>query len=49
MNELDLVINGGTYFDGTGAPGVVANVGVRDGRVAAVSPSPLPEIGRAHV
>nr|MCW2727205.1 hypothetical protein [Aeromicrobium sp.] len=41
MNELDLVIIGGTYFDGTGAPGVVTNVGVKDGRVAAVTPGPL--------
>jgi N-acyl-D-aspartate/D-glutamate deacylase len=42
MNELDLVINGGTCFDGTGAPGAVANVGVKDGAVAAVSRDPLP-------
>ncbi|MCL3817342.1 N-acyl-D-amino-acid deacylase family protein [Aeromicrobium wangtongii] len=42
MNALDLVINGGTYFDGTGAPGVVANVGIKDGRIAAVTPDPLP-------
>lgn len=42
MNALDLVVNGGTYFDGTGAPGVLANVGIRGGRVVTVSPGPLP-------
>jgi len=33
---LDEIIRGGTVFDGTGAPGVVADVGIRDGRVVAV-------------
>ncbi len=42
MSDLDVVITGGTYFDGSGAPGIVANVGVRDGRVAIVSPDTLP-------
>jgi N-acyl-D-aspartate/D-glutamate deacylase len=41
MHELDLVIAGGTYFDGTGAPGVTAHVGVKDGKVAVVSPTPI--------
>ncbi|KAA1380701.1 N-acyl-D-amino-acid deacylase family protein [Aeromicrobium fastidiosum] len=41
MNELDLIIRGGTYFDGTGAPGVVADIGIADGRVEIVSPDGL--------
>ncbi|MFI5429255.1 amidohydrolase family protein [Aeromicrobium sp. UC242_57] len=41
MSELDLVISGGTYFNGSGAPGRLAHVGVKDGKVVAVSADPL--------
>jgi N-acyl-D-glutamate deacylase len=40
--DFDVVIRGGTVFDGTGAPGVRADVGIRGGVVAAISPAPLP-------
>lgn len=41
MTSFDTVLQGGTFFDGTGAPAVVRDVGLRDGRVAAVSATPL--------
>ena len=34
-----VVIRGGTVVDGTGAPGVRADVAVRDGRVEAIGPN----------
>src|SRR5947209_1244186 len=34
--SFDLVLRGGTLVDGTGAPPRTADVGIRDGRVAAI-------------
>ena len=33
---LDVVIRGGTIVDGTGGPGVHGDLGIRDGRIAAM-------------
>ncbi len=37
MPDLDLVITGGSVLDGTGAPAVPADVGVRGDRIAAIA------------
>ncbi|MGN6609702.1 MAG: N-acyl-D-amino-acid deacylase family protein [Jatrophihabitans sp.] len=42
---FDVIIKSGRWFDGTGAPSAVRHVGIRDGRVAAVSPTALDESG----
>ncbi|WP_410872379.1 N-acyl-D-amino-acid deacylase family protein [Nocardia sp. A7] len=37
----DVIISGGTVYDGSGGPGVVRHVGIRDGVVCALSVEPL--------
>ena len=37
----DTVIRNGLWFDGSGAPSAVRNIGIRDGRVTAVTPHDL--------
>ncbi|WP_051026697.1 N-acyl-D-amino-acid deacylase family protein [Nocardia higoensis] len=41
MSTHDVVIRNGLVFDGTGAPGVRADVGITDGLVSAISATPL--------
>ena len=40
---FDTVILNGRWFDGTGGPSAVRNIGIRDGRVAAVTAEPSTE------
>jgi len=43
--SFDTVIRGGRWFDGTGAPSAIRNIGIRDGHVAVISAEPLDESG----
>ncbi|SDH95214.1 N-acyl-D-aspartate/D-glutamate deacylase [Actinokineospora alba] len=45
----DSLIRGGRWFDGTGAPSAIRDLGIKDGRVAAVSATPLDATGCANV
>jgi N-acyl-D-aspartate/D-glutamate deacylase len=38
---FDTVIRNGRWFDGTGAPSAIRNIGIRDGHIAAVTPESL--------
>jgi N-acyl-D-aspartate/D-glutamate deacylase len=42
---FDVIIRNGRWFDGTGAPSAIRNLGIRDGRVAAVTPDDLDRAG----
>lgn len=42
MLDFDIVITGGRWFDGTGAPSAQRTIGIHDGIVAAVSADALP-------
>ncbi len=46
---FDTIIRNGLWFDGTGAPSAVRNIGIRDGRIAAVTAQPLDEAGCTEV
>jgi len=43
MFVYDIVIQGGRYFDGTGAPSAIRSVAVKDGKVVAISATPFDE------
>lgn len=47
--SFDTVIRGGRWFDGTGAPSAIRNIGIRDGHVAAISAEPLDAAGCGQV
>lgn len=49
LERYDLLIRGGLVYDGTGAPGRVADVAVKDGRVTQISETPLDTAGAARV
>ncbi|KQW53492.1 hypothetical protein ASC77_04210 [Nocardioides sp. Root1257] len=46
---FDAIIKGGRWFDGTGAASAIRNLGVRDGRVVAVTADELDETGCPEV
>lgn len=45
----DVIIRNGRWFDGTGAPSAVRDLGIRDGHVAAISATPLDATGCGEV
>jgi N-acyl-D-aspartate/D-glutamate deacylase len=47
--KFDTVVANGRWFDGTGGPSAIRNIGIRDGRVAAVSHAPLDTEGCPNV
>lgn len=49
QQPYDLVIRGGTVLDGTGAPGVRADIAVAGGRIVRVAPDGLPAEGARRV
>jgi N-acyl-D-aspartate/D-glutamate deacylase len=43
--KYDTIIRNGRWFDGTGAPSAIRNIGIRNGHVVAVTPLDLDESG----
>jgi N-acyl-D-aspartate/D-glutamate deacylase len=46
---FDMIIRDARWFDGTGAPSALRNIGIRDGRIAAISPAALDDAGGAEI
>ena len=42
MARYDILIEGGRYFDGTGASSAIRHVAIKDDRIALVSEMPIP-------
>ena len=47
--SYDTIIRNGRWFDGTGAPSAVRNIGITDGRIVALTPHHLDETGCPQV
>ncbi len=47
--NFDTIIRNGRWFDGTGAPSAIRNIGIRGGHVAEISAQPLDETSCGHV
>ena len=47
--NFDTIIRNGRWFDGSGAPSAIRTIGIRDGRIAEISPHPLDETGCEQV
>lgn len=45
----DTIISGGRWFDGTGAPSAVRNIGIRDGHVVGITPDDLDDYAEDRV
>jgi N-acyl-D-aspartate/D-glutamate deacylase len=45
----DTIIRNGRWFDGTGAPSSIRNIGIKDGHVATITPHDLDETGCGDV
>ena len=41
MVSYDTIITNGRWFDGTGAPSAVRNIGIRNGHIVAITPHAL--------